>query len=108
MVVREVKRFDEPYSASIASFIACARSQGCELQKLALELGLSEDNEFEGLRNIYAVDDLSPAIVRDNNKCILCRRCVSACQNQQDCPCARQDFFQSFFHLNFSLSFYFS
>ena len=31
-----------------------------------------------------------------------------ACQNQQDCPCARQDFFQSFFHLNFSLSFYFS
>ncbi|NLD03205.1 MAG: 4Fe-4S binding protein, partial [Clostridiales bacterium] len=63
--------------------LTCARSQSCELQKLALELGLSEDNEFEGLRNIYAVDDLSPAIVRDNNKCILCRRCVSACQNQQ-------------------------
>ena len=63
--------------------LTCARSQSCELQKLALELGLSEDNEVEGLRNIYAVDDLSPAIVRDNNKCILCRRCVSACQNQQ-------------------------
>ena len=63
--------------------LTCSRSQNCELQKLALELGVSEDNEFEGLRNVYEVDELSPAIVRDNNKCILCRRCVSACRNMQ-------------------------
>lgn len=63
--------------------LTCVRSQNCELQKLSLELGLSEYNEFEGLRNVYDVDELSPAIVRDNNKCILCRRCVSACQSQQ-------------------------
>lgn len=63
--------------------LSCVRSQNCELQKLSLDLGISEDNEFEGLRNTYEVDDLSSAIVRDNSKCILCRRCVSACQNQQ-------------------------
>ncbi len=63
--------------------LSCVRSRNCELQKLSLELGIAEENEFAGLRNEYQVDDLSPSIVRDNNKCILCRRCVSACQNQQ-------------------------
>ena len=63
--------------------LSCIRSQNCELQKLSLELGVESGDEFEGLRNEYQVDDLSPSIVRDNNKCILCRRCVSACYKTQ-------------------------
>ncbi len=63
--------------------LTCVRSQNCELQKLALELGVSEDNEFEGVRNEYAVDNVSASIVRDNNKCIVCRRCVAACTKAQ-------------------------
>ncbi len=63
--------------------LSCVRSRNCELQKLSLELGIAEENEFSGLRTEHQVDDLSPSIVRDNNKCILCRRCVAACGSQQ-------------------------
>ena len=62
--------------------LTCTRSQNCELQTLAKELGI-EEIEFEGERILRAVDDLSPSIVRDNNKCILCRRCVAACEKTQ-------------------------
>jgi len=62
--------------------LTCARNRNCELQALADELGVT-DIQFEGIRNEYDVDDLSPSIVRDNNKCILCRRCVSMCKNIQ-------------------------
>ena len=34
--------------------------------------------------NEYNIDDASPCVVRDNNKCVLCRRCVAACHNQQN------------------------
>lgn len=63
--------------------LSCVRSQNCELQKLSLELGVENGDEFEGKRNEYEVDDKSPSIVRDNNKCILCRRCVAACYKTQ-------------------------
>ncbi len=62
--------------------LTCARNQNCELQTLSEELGIT-DISFEGVRNEYEVDDLSPSIVRDNNKCVLCRRCVSACKTIQ-------------------------
>ncbi len=62
--------------------LTCARNQNCELQTLSEELGIT-DISFEGIRNEYEVDDLSPSIVRDNNKCVLCRRCVSACKTIQ-------------------------
>ena len=43
-----------------------------------------EDGErFAGARTEFAMDKTSPSIVRDNNKCILCRRCVGACANVQ-------------------------
>lgn len=65
--------------------LTCARNRNCELQKLADELGIEDipfdEDVYENFD--YEVDDLSPSIVRDNNKCILCRRCVSVCQNVQ-------------------------
>ena len=63
--------------------LSCVRSQNCELQKLSLELGVEDGDEFAGQLNQYEVDDLSPSIVRDNNKCIVCRRCVSVCYKTQ-------------------------
>lgn len=63
--------------------LSCIRSQNCELQRLALELEVTDDNAFTGERIEYPLDDLSPSIVRDNNKCINCRRCVSTCYTTQ-------------------------
>ncbi len=63
--------------------LSCVRSQNCELQKLALELGIENGDEFAGTMNTYEVDDLSVSIVRDNNKCINCRRCVATCYKNQ-------------------------
>ena len=62
--------------------LTCIRNQNCELQKLANDLGIS-DIRYEGENPHYEVDMLSPSVVRDPNKCILCRRCVSACKNIQ-------------------------
>ncbi|MBC7766263.1 MAG: iron hydrogenase small subunit [Hyphomonadaceae bacterium] len=62
--------------------LTCVRNRNCELQKLADDLMIT-DIRFEGANPTVPVDDLSPSLVRDNNKCILCRRCVSACKNVQ-------------------------
>ena len=62
--------------------LSCVRSTTCELQKLCLEYGVDED-KFKGIKNEYKIDDSTP-IIRDNNKCILCRRCVAACKNMQE------------------------
>ena len=61
--------------------LSCVRSTTCELQKLCLEYGVDE-NRFKGTRIEYKIDDATP-IIRDNNKCILCRRCVAMCKNVQ-------------------------
>lgn len=62
--------------------LTCVRNQNCELQKLSNDLGIG-DIRFEGENPHYEVDNLSPSVVRDPNKCILCRRCVSVCKNIQ-------------------------
>ena len=62
--------------------LTCTRNQKCELQALADDLGVG-DIPYLGERCEYEIDDLSPSIVRDNNKCILCRRCVNVCHNIQ-------------------------
>ncbi len=64
--------------------LSCVRSQNCELQTLCRELGVEDGGRFEGKRIAYDVDDFSPSIVRGNNKCVLCRRCVAACSKAQD------------------------
>ena len=61
--------------------LSCARSTNCELQKLCNDYGVTGD-EFEGFKPEFAIDDSAPHLVRDNNKCILCRRCVAVCNQQ--------------------------
>ncbi len=61
--------------------LSCNRSTNCELQKLCLDYGV-EDSTFEGFKPEYELDLSTPHLVRDNNKCILCRRCVAACKEQ--------------------------
>jgi len=60
----------------------CARNLHCELQKLSEEMGIDKVS-FEGEKIKYAVDEASPSIVRDQNKCILCGRCIAVCKNIQ-------------------------
>ena len=62
----------------------CVRSGKCELQTLCNEYGVSEVT-YEGAKTFSpdCIDDVSPSIVRDNSKCIHCRRCIAACQNIQ-------------------------
>ena len=62
--------------------LSCVRSHNCELQKLAKDLGV-EETRFEGSNINYPMDQLSPSLVRDPNKCILCRRCLAVCRNVQ-------------------------
>ena len=59
----------------------CGRNQNCELQALGYELGVSE-SRLEGERSRESVD-ISPSITRDTGKCILCRRCVTVCNEIQ-------------------------
>ena len=61
--------------------LSCTRSTTCELQKLCHDYGV-EESHFKGEVNHYEIDNSSP-IVRDNNKCILCRRCVAVCSKVQ-------------------------
>ena len=50
--------------------------------ELCNEMGVSE-NKYDGYRREFEIDDTNPCFVRDNNKCILCRRCVAACKEYQ-------------------------
>lgn len=60
----------------------CVRKENCELQDLIKQFD-KEKTVYEGTKNTYEIDDKSPSIVRDPNKCILCRRCVSMCNKVQ-------------------------
>ena len=71
-------------SAHDKSCLSCVRSQNCELQKLCLELGVQDGSRYAGKENRYEIDDVSTSIIRNNNKCILCRRCVSTCVKVQN------------------------
>ncbi|MBR6479862.1 MAG: [Clostridia bacterium] len=61
--------------------LACDRSENCELQTLARNFGVDFDT-YKGEKTEVELDDSSPALVRDDSKCILCRRCVAACRTQ--------------------------
>ncbi len=69
-------------SAHDKKCLSCVRSTNCELQKLCQEYGV-DASSFGGRNDVFPVEN-GVAIVRDNNKCILCRRCVAACRNLQD------------------------
>ena len=57
--------------------LTCIRNKNCELQSLADELGV-DFIRFEGENVHHEIDDSSTSLVRDNNKCVLCRRCIAA------------------------------
>ena len=60
----------------------CVKSGECNLQMLAHRLGVTQVR-FENTREPQEIDDSSPAIVRDPNKCILCGDCIRACEELQ-------------------------
>ncbi|MCF7837157.1 MAG: [FeFe] hydrogenase, group A [Candidatus Marinimicrobia bacterium] len=60
----------------------CDRNEDCELRELAHELGI-ERVPYEGVRAKAARDESTPALIRDNAKCIKCRRCVTVCGEMQ-------------------------
>lgn len=62
--------------------LTCSKNLNCELQKLCEELGVDEV-PYEPYNTDAKIDDLSPSVVRDPSKCILCGRCVSVCKNVQ-------------------------
>ncbi|MBQ4350286.1 MAG: iron hydrogenase small subunit [Clostridia bacterium] len=71
-------------SAHEKKCLSCIRSTTCELQKLAQEYKCDENKfAYSPKENLEPIDASSPSIIRDNNKCILCRRCVAACEKLQ-------------------------
>ncbi len=63
--------------------LSCVRSGNCELQKLCNDLNVKDEYLYDGSRTHYELDDTSAHMVRDNNKCILCRRCSAVCDKVQ-------------------------
>lgn len=60
----------------------CSRNLKCELQQIAFNLGIREVR-FDRINRFLPVDESSPSIIRDPNKCINCRRCLEACEKVQ-------------------------
>jgi len=74
--VVELMISDHPYDC-----LVCAKSGECELQHMAQELGIREIR-YQGEKSTYR-EDTSPAIIRDVDKCIMCRRCEMMCNEVQ-------------------------
>jgi formate dehydrogenase alpha subunit len=79
--VKEARRFvlelilsDHPLDC-----MTCESAGSCELQDLAYQYGV-KSSRYEGARHNYGIEDANPFILRDYNKCILCRRCTRACE----------------------------
>lgn len=62
--------------------LSCVRSGTCELQQLCKEFSVDDETRFDGANPVHEYDDSAIHMIRDNGKCILCRRCVAACQAQ--------------------------
>ena len=63
--------------------LSCVRSGNCELQTLCREYKVDDEAYYDGERNVYELDTSAAHMVRDNNKCILCRRCSAVCEKVQ-------------------------
>lgn len=64
--------------------LTCAKNLECELQALAQELGVNEI-KWEGTMMDYEIDTTSYSLVKDPNKCVMCRRCETMCNDVQTC-----------------------
>ncbi|MBE6565080.1 MAG: 4Fe-4S dicluster domain-containing protein [Ruminococcaceae bacterium] len=62
--------------------LSCVRSENCEFQRLCRDYGVEDNGLYDGYKPEYELDESSTHLVRDNNKCVLCRRCVAACNEQ--------------------------
>ncbi len=82
--VRKARKFTVELLLSNHPFecLTCQRNLNCELQSLASDLGITEIR-FAGEKSTGRIDKSSPSIVRDQNKCILCRRCITVCHEIQ-------------------------
>ena len=65
------------------SCLSCVRSGSCELQTLCNDFGVENPANFDGENPHYEKDESTLHLVRDNDKCILCRRCVAVCEQQK-------------------------
>ena len=62
--------------------LSCVRSTNCELQALCREYGVDQ-NRFQNSDREPEIDDSAVHLIRDNSKCVLCRRCVAVCRKNQ-------------------------
>ena len=72
--VLELILSDHPYDC-----LVCAKSGSCDLQKVAQDQGIRKIH-YEGVKSTYR-EDTSPSIIRDMDKCIMCRRCETMCND---------------------------
>lgn len=63
--------------------LSCIRSDNCELQKLCHDFKVDDEAKYDGHNQTYITDDSALHMYRDDNKCILCRRCIAACEKLQ-------------------------
>lgn len=63
--------------------LSCQKSMDCELQKIAADLGVRTIRFIGGEMKAHTIDDTNPSLVRDQEKCILCGRCISVCSDVQ-------------------------
>ena len=63
--------------------LSCVRSGKCELQEMCQELGVTDEKYFDGAMPETTMDTSAAHMVRDNSKCILCRRCTAVCEKVQ-------------------------
>ncbi|MCK9595258.1 MAG: NADH-dependent [FeFe] hydrogenase, group A6 [Candidatus Omnitrophica bacterium] len=61
----------------------CDRNQSCELRKIAYDMGIRKVRFPKATKLEMEIDSSSPSIIRDPNKCILCRRCIAVCAKIQ-------------------------
>lgn len=62
--------------------LSCERNTNCELQRLSYKYGC-DSTRFEGATRNFVYDESTDYLIRDNSKCILCRRCIAVCKRQQ-------------------------
>lgn len=62
--------------------LSCPRNGSCELQKMCYEFGVDDECLYDGDNPKMKYDESTPHLIRNNNKCVLCRRCVAVCNEQ--------------------------
>lgn len=63
--------------------LSCKRSGNCELQQMCRDFGVENEDKYKGEMKKAEIDDSAPHLIRDNSKCVLCRRCVAVCKSNQ-------------------------